>query len=96
MKNLSKCQEMMTVEQEIYQIFYTVKTIKNGIYLSRQSNATIPQQIKFIGELEEDNGAMMFFIAEKQQKKLFSTLSDCSNFVVILYPKCPLLSNSFI
>ena len=28
----------------------------------------IPQQINFIGKLEEDDVATMFFIAEKQQK----------------------------
>ena len=29
----------------------------------------IPQQINFVGKLEEDDGATMFFIAEKQQKQ---------------------------
>ena len=35
-----------------------------GIDLSRQTNASIPQQINFLRKLEEDNGAIMFFIAE--------------------------------
>ena len=48
MKNLSKCQEMMTIEQEVYQIFCVIKTEPIGIDVSRQTNATIPQQIKFI------------------------------------------------
>ena len=39
-----------------------------GIGLSRQTNTNIPQQISFIGNLEEDDGAVMFFVAEKQQK----------------------------
>ena len=39
-----------------------------GIDLSKPTNATIPQQINFIGKLEEDDGARMFFISEKQQK----------------------------
>ena len=39
-----------------------------GIDLSRQTNMSIPQQINFAGKLEEDNGATIFFIAEKQQK----------------------------
>ena len=34
-----------------------------GIYLSIQTN--IPQQINFIGKLEKDDGATMFFIFEK-------------------------------
>ena len=29
---------------------------------------SIPQQINFAGKLEEDDGATIFFIAEKQQK----------------------------
>ena len=38
-----------------------------GIDLSRQTNTNIPQQINFVGKLEEDDGATMFFIAEKQK-----------------------------
>ena len=36
------------------------------IDLSRQANTSIPQQINFVGKLEEDDDAIMFFIAEKQ------------------------------
>ena len=39
-----------------------------GIDLSRQTNTSIPQQINFVGKLEEDYGAAMLLIAEKQQK----------------------------
>ena len=39
-----------------------------GIDLSRQIITSIPQQINFIGKLVEDDGATIFFIAEKQQK----------------------------
>ena len=39
-----------------------------GIDSSRQTNMSIPQQINFTGTLEGDDGAAMFFIAEKQQK----------------------------
>ena len=39
-----------------------------GIYLSRQTNTSIPQQIKFAGKVWEDGGATMFFITEKQQQ----------------------------
>ena len=41
-----------------------------GIYLSRQTNTSIPQWMNFAGKLE-DYGAM-FFITEKQQKTSFS------------------------
>ena len=41
-----------------------------GIDLSRQTNMNTSQQINFKGKLEEDNGATMLFIAEKQQKTI--------------------------
>ena len=41
-----------------------------GNDLSRQANTSIPQQINFLGKLEEDNGGAMFFCAEKQQKTI--------------------------
>ena len=50
-----------------------------GIDLSRQINMSIPQQINFKGKLEEDNGATMFFIVEKQQK---SILNDVGNEII--------------
>ena len=68
MKNLSKCQKMMTTQQEIYYIFHIIKIFMNSLDLSRQTNTNIPQQINFTGKLEKDDGATMFFIAEKQQK----------------------------
>ena len=36
-----------------------------GIDLSRQTNAGIPQQFKFVQKLEENYGVKMFFITEK-------------------------------
>ena len=41
-----------------------------GIDLARQTNISIPQQIKFVGKLEEGYGEAMFFIPKKQQKTL--------------------------
>ena len=41
-----------------------------GIDLLGQTNASIPQQINFIGKLEADDGATLFFVAEKQQKTI--------------------------
>ena len=38
----------------------------NDIDLSRQANTNIPQQINFIGKLEEDEGGTMSFITEKK------------------------------
>ena len=47
-----------------------------GIDLSRQTNTSIPQQISFVEKLEEDDGAVMFFIAEKQQKTILNICLD--------------------
>ena len=41
-----------------------------GIDLSKQANAIIPRQINFVGKLEKDDGATMFFNFEKQQKAI--------------------------
>ena len=43
-----------------------------GIDLSRQTNTNIPQQINFVGKLDEGDGAAMCFIAEKQQKTILN------------------------
>ena len=43
-----------------------------GTDLSRKNNTSIPQQINFTGKLEEDGGATMFFITEKQQKTILN------------------------
>ena len=47
-----------------------------GIDLSRQRNMNIPQQINFRRKLEEDDGAVMFFIAEKQQRTILNFSLD--------------------
>ena len=47
-----------------------------GIDLSRQANMCIPEQINFTGKLEEDDGATVFFIAEKQQKTILNISLD--------------------
>ena len=41
-----------------------------SVDLSRKTSTSIPQQNNFAGKLEEDDGATMFFIAEKQQKTI--------------------------
>ena len=41
-----------------------------GIDLSKQTKLKDPQQIDFIGKLNKDNGATMFFIIEKSEKQL--------------------------
>ena len=39
-----------------------------GIDLSSKTNMNIPQHINFVEKLEENGGAVMFFVAEKHQK----------------------------
>ena len=58
-----KCQEMMNREQETYQTVCTNHKLI-GTNSSRQINTNIPQQINFIGKLE-DGDVTMIFIAEK-------------------------------
>ena len=53
-----------------------------GIDLSRQSNKSIPQRIKFIGKLEEHSGEATFFISEKLQKTVLN--SSLGSLIVIL------------
>ena len=47
-----------------------------GIDLSRQTYTSIPQQINFVGKIEEDDGATMFFVSEKQQKTVLNFYLD--------------------
>ena len=43
-----------------------------GKDLSRQTNTSISQHINFVGNLEQDNGVTVFFIAEKQQQNILN------------------------
>ena len=47
-----------------------------GIDLSRQANTNILQQINFTGKLEENDGSIMFFITDKQQKTILNFSLD--------------------
>ena len=40
--------------------------------LSKQTKLKDPQQINFIGKLDKDNGATMFFIIEKSEETAFN------------------------
>ena len=57
-----------------YHLYYYFKLI--GIDLSRQKDTIIPQKINFTEKIEEDNGATMFFIAEKKQKTILNFSLD--------------------
>ena len=57
-------------------LFVSSKYYKlTGIDLSKQTNTSIRQQIKFTGKLE-DNGATIFFVSEKQQKTILNFFLD--------------------
>ena len=40
--------------------------------MSKQTKLKDPQQINFIGKLEKDDGAKMFFINEKSEETTFN------------------------
>ena len=77
MRNLSKCQEIMFTTGNLLHYLYHQKYYELiDINLSRQNNASIPQQIDFTGKLEEDDGAAMFFIALNQEKTILNFSLD--------------------
>ena len=43
-----------------------------AIDLSKQTKLKDPQQIRFIGKVDKDNGATMFFIIEKSEETTFN------------------------
>ena len=47
-----------------------------GIDLPKQTNTSIAQETNFERKLEEDDGAAMFFIAEKKQKTILNISLD--------------------
>ena len=57
-------------------VFYLLFIITYCIDLSRQTNTNISLKINFTGGLEEDDGATMSFIAEKQQKTILNFSLD--------------------
>ena len=69
---------MMTIQQEIYYIIFSIKNITNlfaQIYQDKLIHS-IPQQINFAGKFEGVDGATMFFIVEKQQKTILNFSLD--------------------
>ena len=57
-------------------LFHQNYCIPIRIDLSKQKNTIIPQQINFTGKLEEDGGAELFFIIEKQPKSILNFSID--------------------
>ena len=78
MKNLSKCQETVIIQQETNQITYVIKSFINSLteIYPGQINTTISQIISFTRKLEENDVATKFFMAEKQQKTILNFSVD--------------------
>ena len=66
----------MIIHEETYQIICIDQNYHKliGILLSRLTNTT--QKINFAEKLEKENGAKMFFIAEKQKKAILNFSLD--------------------
>ena len=47
-----------------------------AIDLSKQTKSKDPQQVNFIGKLEKDDGATMFFVIEKSEETTFNFLQN--------------------
>ena len=55
------------------------------IDLSRQKNTVVPQQINFKWKLEEDNSAIMFLIAENQERTILKLFFRFINWNMIIW-----------
>ena len=88
MKNLSRCQEMMPIQREVYYIICTIKIIINLltlIYQDKQIGIFLKNYFK--GKLEEDYGATFFFYFRKAAKnyfKLFFKFIDSSKNIKLI------------
>ena len=75
-KSLLKCHKMIIKHKNLLDYLCHQKYYKLiDIDLFRHTNTSIPQQISFVEKLEED-GATMFFIAEKQKKTILNFSLD--------------------
>ena len=55
-----------------------------AIDLSKQTKLKDPQQINFIGKLDKDNGATMFFIIEKSEETTFNFSQNSVTIIQIM------------
>ena len=55
-----------------------------AIDLSKQTKLKDPQQISFIGKLDKDNGATMFFIIEKSEETTFNFSQNSATIIQIM------------
>ena len=72
MKNLSQREDDYTTGNLWNYLYHQSYYKLIGIDLSTQTNTNIPHQINFTGISEEDDGAKIIVIAEKQQKLILN------------------------
>ena len=56
-----------------------------GTDLARQTNTTVPQKVNFQEKLEENDGATIFYIAEKPKKKKQQQQQQQKNYSKLLF-----------
>ena len=66
----------MKIQQETYKITHNIK--------KRQTNTSIPQQIKFTEKLDEDDGAKVFLLCVFVEKQLKYFLKSSLDSIVIM------------
>ena len=52
-----------------------------GIDLRKQTKLKDPQQVNFIGKLDKDDGATMFFIIQKSEETTFKFLQNSATII---------------
>ena len=52
-----------------------------AIHLSKQTKLKDPQEISFIGQLDEANGATMFFMIEKSEETTFNISQNSATII---------------
>ena len=72
----------MTTQLVIYWIWLISRKIKIAIDLSKQIKSKDPQQINFIGKLEnQNNETTMFFVIEKSENYFWIFAKFCKYFI---------------
>ena len=71
---------IITTQLLIYYILFISKKIQIAIDLSKQIKLKDPQQISFIGKLEINDGATMFFIIKRSEEITFNFLKNSQSY----------------
>ena len=69
------------LQNELYMSFVEIKDFNALIDLSSQTNTTISQQNNFTGKLEEEDGATMLLIIEKQKIFFLFRFINCRRII---------------